>query len=88
MLPLVLAAAQWVGAIPVFGVTLNPIGRSIGAIVIGQGIDYSIHIIEGLDEERLSSGLEHREAAWKALATMGPHLLAGMLTTSVRFGAS
>jgi hypothetical protein len=52
------------------------------------GDDYSIHIIEGLDEERLSSGLERREAAWKALATMGPHLLAGMLTTSVRFGAS
>ena len=66
MTPLVLATALVLGVMPVFGVTLNPINLSIGAIVIGLGIDYPIHIIERFDEEVTVSGLVPSEAARQA----------------------
>jgi predicted RND superfamily exporter protein len=88
MTPLVLATALVLGVMPVFGVMLNPINLSIGAIVIGLGIDYPIHIIERFDEEVRVSGLAPSDAARKALDTTGPHILAGMLTTSVGFCAA
>jgi len=88
IVPLVLAIAVVMGVMPVFGVTLNPLNLAIGAIVVGLGIDYPIHIIERFEEERRSGGLAPQEAAQRALNTMGPHILASMLTTVVGFCAS
>lgn len=86
--PLVFATALVIGAMPLFGVSLNPLNLGIGAIIVGLGIDYPIHILERYDEERRKAGTTSREAAGIALDTMGPHMLAGMLTTSVGFCAS
>ena len=86
--PLVFATTLVIGAMPLFGVSLNPLNLGIGAIIVGLGIDYPIHILERYDEERRERGRTPREAARIALETMGPHMLAGMLTTSVGFCAS
>jgi hypothetical protein len=88
MAPIVLATALVVGAMPVFGVDLNPLNLGIGAIVVGLGIDYPIHVIERYEEERRANGRAPREAAVAALDTIGPNLLATMLTTVVGFAAA
>jgi hypothetical protein len=88
VLPLLLATALVLGAMPLFGVALNPLNLGIGAIIVGLGIDYPIHLIERFDEERRVRGLGRAAAAEAALESMGPHMLAGMLTTSVGFCAS
>ena len=88
MTPIALAAAVVVGVMPVFGVDLNPLNLGIGAIVVGLGIDYPIHILERYGEERRVRGRPPREAAGAALETLGPHLLAATLTTVVGFAAS
>jgi len=86
-LPLVAAVALVLGAMPLFGVALNPLNLGIGAILVGLGIDYPIHILERFDEER-ARGRTRGEAVGVALDTLGPHMLAGMLTTALGFCAS
>lgn len=86
--PLVVAAAVVTGAMPLFGVSLNALNLGISAILVGIGIDYPIHWIERYDEERRLRGRAPEEAARVALDRMGPHMLAGMLTTAVGFCAS
>jgi hypothetical protein len=88
MVPIALATAVVVGAMPVFGVDLNPLNLGIGAIVVGLGIDYPIHIVERYAEERQARGVAPREAARATLETIGPHLMAAMLTTVVGFAAA
>jgi len=87
MVPLAFATVLAFGFMPLFGVYLNAMTIGVGAIVVGLGIDYPIHIVERFREER-RNGLAARRAAERALATMGPHLLAGMLTTALGFCAT
>jgi len=86
--PVIVAATIVIGLLPVFGVPLNALNLGISAILVGIGIDYPIHWIERYDEERRRHGRSPREAARTALDEMGPHLLAGMLTTSIGFCAA
>jgi uncharacterized protein len=86
--PVVVAATIVVGMMPVFDVALNALNLGVSAILVGIGIDYPIHWTERYDEERRLRGRPPREAARIALEEMGPHLLAGMLTTSIGFCAA
>lgn len=86
--PVVVAAMIVIGAMPLFGVALNALNLGVSAILVGIGIDYPIHWIERYDEERRIRDRPPREAARIALEEMGPHLLAGMLTTSIGFCAA
>jgi hypothetical protein len=88
LLPMVLATVLVVGSMPIFGVSLNPLNLGIGAIIVGLGVDYPIHILERCAEERRLRGRSRAEAARVAVDEMGPHMLAGMLTTAVGFCAS
>lgn len=88
MLPIALSAALAVGAMPIFGLYLNPLNLGIGAIIVGLGIDYPIHVMERYAEERRARGRPPREAAGAALESLGPQILAAMLTTVAGFGAS
>ena len=49
---------------------------------------YPIHIIERFREEARRRRRPRLQAAKTALVTMGPHILASMLTTVVGFGAA
>ncbi len=86
--PVVVAAMIVVGMMPVFDVPLNALNLGVSAILVGIGIDYPIHWIERYDEERAVRHRSPREAATIALEEMGPHLLAGMLTTAIGFCAA
>ena len=86
--PVVVAATIVVGMMPVFDVPLNALNLGVSAILVGIGIDYPIHWIERYDEERSVRKRLPREAAGVALEEMGPHLLAGMLTTAIGFCAA
>jgi predicted RND superfamily exporter protein len=88
MVPIAFAAALVIGSMPLFGVNLNPLNLGIGAIVVGLGIDYPIHVLERYEEERSKRGRSPREAARVMLETIGPTMLACMLTTVVGFAAS
>jgi predicted RND superfamily exporter protein len=86
MAPVVMAVTLIVGVMGMFGVTLNILNVAVGAIAIGLGLDYPIHLIERFMEER-QKGHQPPEATAAALATMGPHILASALTTVMGFGA-
>lgn len=88
MVPIALSVALVVGSMPILGVNLNPLNLGIGAIVVGLGVDYPIHILERFDEERRARGRSARDAARVTLETIGPTMLACMLTTVVGFAAS
>jgi predicted RND superfamily exporter protein len=85
--PVVLAVTLIVGWMGALGIHLKFLSVAVGAIAVGLGIDYPIHLIERFQEER-RSGLAPYEAAGRALDTMGPHILASALTTVVGFGAA
>lgn len=88
VVPVVVAATIVIGMMPLFDVALNALNLGVSAILVGIGIDYPIHWIERYDEERSVRERPPREAASIALEEMGPHLLAGMLTTSIGFCAA
>jgi len=85
--PVVLAVACLLGLMGAFGVTLAVMTVSVGAIAVGLGIDYPIHIIERFEEER-RRGLAPSHAAEAAVRSMGPHILASSLTTIFGFAAA
>ncbi len=88
MAPLVLAVSLVFGLMAVCGIRLTLVNVAIGGIAVGLGIDYPIHIIERFREEARRRRDLRRQAAERALVTMGPHILASMLTTVVGFGAA
>jgi predicted RND superfamily exporter protein len=87
MVPVVMAVALVVGGMGIFGIRLNILNVAVGAIAIGLGLDYPIHLIERFMEER-KKGRQPPEATATALGTMGPHILASALTTVMGFGAA
>jgi predicted RND superfamily exporter protein len=86
MAPVVMAVSLILGVMGMLGIPLNILNVTFGAIAIGLGLDYPIHLIERFMEER-QKGLSPPEATETALATMGPHILASALTTVIGFSA-
>jgi predicted RND superfamily exporter protein len=86
-MPVIFAVTVIVGWMGGFGIQLKFLSVAVGAIAVGLGIDYPIHLIERFQEER-RKGLAPFEASNRALATMGPHVLTSALTTVVGFGAA
>jgi predicted RND superfamily exporter protein len=88
LVPVVISVTLIVGAMGIFGIHLNYLTVAVGAIAVGLGIDYPIHLIERFLEERQEGLQTAAEATHSALVTMGPHILASALTTVVGFGAA
>ena len=86
MTPLLMSVA-WTLAVA-FGTIgyLNLITAFIFAILLGLGIDFGIHILARLDEERIS-GKDMKEAVEIAIVEVGSANLAGAITTSATFFA-
>ncbi len=63
---------------------LNILSMSFGVILIGLGIDFGIHYISRYLEER-KGGIPVREAILATVASVGPGIFIGALTTAAAF---
>jgi len=88
VIPLILSLAVTIGLMALFGIKLNVVNICLGAIVVGLGIDYPIHIIERFVEELKKNHGQRLVAAQNVLATMGPNIFGASLTTIVGFGTA
>lgn len=66
---------------------LNLITSLFFAILIGLGIDFSIHILSRFNEERAKEGTR-KDAVRRTLMGVGPGLLTGAMTTAAAFYAT
>lgn len=84
MVPIGLVVAWLYGMMYLFGFALNFVTATIGAVSIGVGIDYSIHMTERFREE-LRSATSRLEALRRATAGTGMALLASAASSVVGF---
>ena len=66
--------------------SLNIISSSFAVILIGMGIDFSVHLFTRVRDER-KDGTDGPEGARRALIGTGPAILTGALTSAAAFGA-
>jgi predicted RND superfamily exporter protein len=84
VIPLSIAILILFGAMGVFGITLDIATALISSVMIGVGIDYTIHFLWRFKEER-SRGLEHNEAAFVTLTTTGRGIIINALSVMIGF---
>ncbi|NJE46158.1 MFS transporter [Thermococcus sp. GR7] len=84
--PLVFGVTMTLGAMGLLGIPLDLATTTIGAMLIGMGIDYGIHVTNRYYEER-KRGRTIEEAAEEAIAETGKALLGAALTTVAGFAA-
>jgi predicted RND superfamily exporter protein len=82
--PLVLALAMIFGVMGLFGIELNLVTALLSSIMIGVGIDYSIHFLWRYRDER-RGGLAPEKAVERTLATTGRGIVFNALSVVVGF---
>jgi len=88
MAPLFLSVAAVLGIMPLAGVNLNALNLTIGAIVVGLGVDYPIHILERFQEVRQERSVSSEEAVRQVLTSQGAGVFGGVLSTIIGFCVS
>lgn len=83
LLNLVLALIMASGFIALFLQTLNLITSMFGVILLGLGIDFSIHLISGFLDRRQELPLQPAMAS--SLQLVGPGVLTGAVTSAAAF---
>jgi hydrophobe/amphiphile efflux-3 (HAE3) family protein len=86
LIPLVFGVTMTLGFMGLAGIPLDLATTTIGAMIIGMGIDYGIHVTNRYYEER-ANGREIEKAASEAVAETGKALLGAALTTIAGFAA-
>jgi predicted RND superfamily exporter protein len=66
------------------GIEFGPVTATLAAVVIGVGVDYTIHVTHRFGEFR-REGLSVDDAVTRTLGTTGSALLASAITTSLGF---
>lgn len=84
--PLVFGLVMTLGFMGLLGIPIDIATTVIGAMIIGMGIDYGVHVTNRYYEERLR-GRPLEEAAEEAIAETGKALLGAALTTMAGFAA-
>jgi len=85
-LPVLVGVVIALGLTAVFVGSLNLLTSPCFVILIGMGIDFAIHLITRIREER-RLGAEPRVATQTALRETGPAILTGAITSAVAFAA-
>lgn len=83
-LPLALSIAILFGLMGYFGIELNIATAMLSSIMIGVGVDYTIHFLWRYKEE-LRMGLSHGEAVKKTLTTTGRGIVFNALSVIIGF---
>ena len=84
MVPLALAMLLLFGIMGIVGIELNIATAMLSSIMIGVGIDYTIHFLWRYREER-SKGVEHRRAVFVTLTTTGRGIVFNALSVVIGF---
>ena len=85
-IPLVLALAFLFGLMGYFGIKLDTATAMLSSIMIGVGVDYTIHFLWRYKEER-ANGLAYKDAVIKALTTTGRGITFNAISVIVGFSA-
>ena len=84
--PILMAVILLFGLMGYFGVRLDIATAMLSSIMIGVGVDYTIHFLWRYRRER-QEGLEYRAAVLKTLTTTGRGITFNALSVMVGFGA-
>lgn len=84
LLPILVGTVVSLGAMFLLFQTLDPITSSFAAVLMGLGIDFSVHLMARYDED-LRLGRTRREALFSSLSKAGPGVVTGALTTALAF---
>jgi len=85
MLPAGLAVAVTFAALGYTGTPLGVATSMFAAMVLGVGVDFAIHLVEG-HRQRLARGDSAESAIAEALAATGPPIVANALALALGFG--
>ncbi|WP_048147926.1 hydrophobe/amphiphile efflux-3 (HAE3) family transporter [Palaeococcus ferrophilus] len=86
LIPLVFGLIMTLGFMGLLGIPIDMATTVIGAMIVGMGIDYGVHVTNRYYEER-ARGKPLGEAAEEAIAETGKALLGAALTTIAGFAA-
>ncbi|WP_456326782.1 hydrophobe/amphiphile efflux-3 (HAE3) family transporter [Palaeococcus sp. (in: euryarchaeotes)] len=84
--PLVFGVTMTLGFMGLLGIPMDMVTTVVGAMVVGMGIDYGVHVTNRYYEER-KKGNSIEESAEEAIAETGKALLGAALTTIAGFVA-
>jgi predicted RND superfamily exporter protein len=84
MLPLCLAVPALFGLMGTFGIELNVVTAMLSSIMIGVGVDYTVHFLWRFREER-RAGHTAEQAAFVALTSVGRGIVFNALAVVVGF---
>jgi uncharacterized membrane protein YdfJ with MMPL/SSD domain len=84
LLPVAVGTIVSLGALYLLFETLDPITSSFAAVLMGLGIDFSVHLLARYDED-LRHGRTRREALFSSLSKAGPGVVTGAVTTALAF---
>jgi predicted RND superfamily exporter protein len=85
MLPAGLAVAATFGAMGWTGIPLGVATSMFAAMVLGVGVDFAIHLVEGY-RQRVARGADPGTATAQALEATGPAIVANALALALGFG--
>jgi len=86
IIPLGMAMMILFGLMGIMGIELNIATAMLSSIMIGVGIDYTIHFLWRYKEER-QNGLDYHEAVKKTLITTGRGITFNALSVIIGFSA-
>ncbi|MEL7058995.1 MAG: MMPL family transporter [Acidobacteriota bacterium] len=82
--PVVFAVLTVLGTLGALGVAVGTASSMFAAIAFGIGVDYSIHLVAYIRQERAASPDGH-QAVWRALAATGPAIATSAAAISAGF---
>ncbi|USH00266.1 hydrophobe/amphiphile efflux-3 (HAE3) family transporter [Thermococcus argininiproducens] len=86
LIPLTFGVTMTLGFMGLLNIPIDMVTTVIGAMIIGTGIDYGVHVTNRYYEER-KKGRSIEESAEEAIAETGKALLGAALTTMAGFAA-
>ncbi len=86
VIPLILSMLILFGMMGILGIELNLTTALLSSIMIGVGIDYTIHFVWRFKKER-KLGVTHQQAAMNTLTTTGRGIVFNALSVMIGFSA-
>ena len=86
VIPLIIGVILTIGSLSLLGININPATASVGAMLIGMGIDYGIHVYNRYYEGR-KEGKNPEESAKFSINGVSKAIIGTSATTAVGFAS-